>query len=91
MRATRASRPISAARWPIWGSRRGRRASIAIDRAFIILPMRASKTCEAASVLAGRRVAPGVRAMVAPGSSAVRRQAEAEGLDRVFLAAGFEW
>jgi 3-isopropylmalate/(R)-2-methylmalate dehydratase large subunit len=45
----------------------------------------------AASVLAGRRVAPGVRALVVPGSEAVRRQAEAEGLDQVFLSAGAEW
>jgi 3-isopropylmalate/(R)-2-methylmalate dehydratase large subunit len=46
---------------------------------------------DAASVLLGHRVAPGVRAMVVPGSSEVRRVAEAEGLDRVFLDAGFEW
>jgi 3-isopropylmalate/(R)-2-methylmalate dehydratase large subunit len=46
---------------------------------------------DAASVLRGHRVAPGVRAMVVPGSSEVRRVAEAEGLDRVFLDAGFEW
>jgi 3-isopropylmalate/(R)-2-methylmalate dehydratase large subunit len=46
---------------------------------------------EAAGVLRGRRVAPGVRALVVPGSSEVRRLAEAEGLDRVFLDAGFEW
>jgi 3-isopropylmalate/(R)-2-methylmalate dehydratase large subunit len=45
----------------------------------------------AASVLAGRRVAPGVKAIVVPGSASVRRQAEAEHLDRIFLAAGFEW
>ncbi|HEX8382034.1 MAG TPA: 3-isopropylmalate dehydratase large subunit [Sphingomonas sp.] len=45
----------------------------------------------AASVADGRRVADGVRAMVVPGSGLVKRQAEAEGLDRIFLAAGFEW
>ncbi|PYQ50965.1 MAG: 3-isopropylmalate dehydratase large subunit [Acidobacteria bacterium] len=45
----------------------------------------------AASVLAGRRVADGVRALVVPGSMQVKRQAEAEGLDRVFRAAGAEW
>ncbi len=45
----------------------------------------------AAAIAAGRRVAPGVRAMVVPGSGPVRAQAEAEGLDRVFEAAGFEW
>ncbi|MGI4730613.1 MAG: 3-isopropylmalate dehydratase large subunit [Janthinobacterium lividum] len=45
----------------------------------------------AASVADGRRVADGVRALVVPGSGLVKRQAEAEGLDRVFVAAGFEW
>ena len=45
----------------------------------------------AAEVLRGRRVAPGVTAICVPGSSAVRRQAEAEGLDRVFTEAGFAW
>jgi 3-isopropylmalate/(R)-2-methylmalate dehydratase large subunit len=46
---------------------------------------------EAARVAAGRKVAPGVRAMVVPGSGLVKRQAEDEGLDRVLLEAGFEW
>jgi 3-isopropylmalate/(R)-2-methylmalate dehydratase large subunit len=45
----------------------------------------------AASVLQGRRVASGVRMLVVPGSMAVRAEAEAEGLDSVFLAAGAEW
>lgn len=45
----------------------------------------------AAAVLRGRKVAPGVRAICVPGSSAVKRQAEAEGLDAVFRSAGFEW
>lgn len=45
----------------------------------------------AASVLEGRRVAPSVRALAVPGSGAVKAQAEKEGLDRVFSAAGFEW
>ncbi len=45
----------------------------------------------AADVLRGRRVRDGLRALVVPGSMAVRAQAEAEGLDRVFLDAGFEW
>ncbi len=45
----------------------------------------------AARVFAGRKVAPGVRALVVPGSEAVRAQAHAEGLDRVFEAAGAEW
>ncbi len=45
----------------------------------------------AADVVRGRKVAPGVMAIVVPGSTATRQQAEAEGLDRVFLDAGFEW
>jgi 3-isopropylmalate/(R)-2-methylmalate dehydratase large subunit len=46
----------------------------------------------AAAVVAGRRVAANIRlALVVPGSGPVKRQAEAEGLDRVFTAAGFEW
>ena len=45
----------------------------------------------AAQVANGARVAPGVRALVVPGSHRVKAQAEAEGLDQVFLAAGFEW
>ncbi|MGE0740021.1 MAG: 3-isopropylmalate dehydratase large subunit [Hyphomonadaceae bacterium] len=45
----------------------------------------------AADVLRGRQVKDGVRVLVVPGSEAVRRQAEAEGLDRVFTAAGAEW
>lgn len=45
----------------------------------------------AAAVIAGRRVAPTVRALVVPGSATVRRAAESEGLDRVFTEAEFEW
>jgi 3-isopropylmalate/(R)-2-methylmalate dehydratase large subunit len=45
----------------------------------------------AASVARGRHVAPGVRALVVPGSGLVKRQAEEEGLDRILLDAGFEW
>jgi len=45
----------------------------------------------AADILRGRSVAASVRALVVPGSEAVRRQAEAEGLDRVFREAGAEW
>ncbi|GAN70079.1 3-isopropylmalate dehydratase large subunit [Acetobacter syzygii] len=45
----------------------------------------------AAQIAAGRKVAPGVRAMIVPGSGNVKRQAEEEGLDRIFLDAGFEW
>lgn len=46
---------------------------------------------EAAHLVKGRKVASGVRAMVVPGSEAVKRQAEREGLGEVFKAAGFEW
>jgi len=45
----------------------------------------------AAGVLDGRKVAHGVRALVVPGSRRVKDQAESEGLDRVFVEAGFEW
>ena len=45
----------------------------------------------AAAVARGRRVAPGVQALVVPGSGQVKRQAEQEGLDRILLEAGFEW
>jgi 3-isopropylmalate/(R)-2-methylmalate dehydratase large subunit len=45
----------------------------------------------AAAIAKGRRVAEGVRALIVPGSGLVKEQAEAEGLDRVFTAAGFEW
>ena len=45
----------------------------------------------AAALADGRTVAAGMRAMVVPGSGLVKEQAEAEGLDKVFIAAGFEW
>jgi 3-isopropylmalate/(R)-2-methylmalate dehydratase large subunit len=45
----------------------------------------------AARVAQGRKVAAGVRALVVPGSGIVKQQAEAEGLDRILLDAGFEW
>jgi 3-isopropylmalate/(R)-2-methylmalate dehydratase large subunit len=45
----------------------------------------------AAAVAQGRKVKPGVRTLVVPGSAAVKAQAEAEGLDQVFVAAGFDW
>ena len=46
---------------------------------------------EAAGVVAGRQVAESVQALVVPGSKAIKAQAEAEGLDRIFSEAGFEW
>ena len=64
-----------------------------IDVAFIgsCTNARLSDLQEAARVVAGQRVAPHVKALVVPGSQAVRAAAEREGLDRVFLDAGFEW
>ena len=52
---------------------------------------RLSDLQEAARILRGRRVANGVRAICVPGSSQVKKAAEAAGLDQVFRAAGFEW
>ncbi|PYQ14637.1 MAG: 3-isopropylmalate dehydratase large subunit [Acidobacteria bacterium] len=52
---------------------------------------RLSDLRQAATVFAGRRVAPGVRVLVVPGSQQVKRQAEAEGLDRIFREAGADW
>jgi 3-isopropylmalate/(R)-2-methylmalate dehydratase large subunit len=52
---------------------------------------RISDLRQAAQLMDGRRVAEGVRVMVVPGSQDVKRQAEAEGLDRIFKAAGAEW
>ncbi|SFZ84849.1 3-isopropylmalate dehydratase, large subunit [Devosia enhydra] len=46
---------------------------------------------EAAAIVRGRKVAQGVIAMISPGSTIVKREAEALGLDRVFIEAGFEW
>ena len=66
---------------------------VPIDRAFIgsCTNSRLTDLRDAARILRGRKIAPGVRAMVSPGSTTVRREAEAEGLDRIFLDAGFEW
>jgi 3-isopropylmalate/(R)-2-methylmalate dehydratase large subunit len=66
---------------------------IAVDTVFIgsCTNSRIEDLRVAASVVAGRRVRSGVRALVVPGSMRVRAQAEDEGLDRIFLDAGFEW
>ena len=66
---------------------------IAVDRVFIgsCTNSRISDLRAAAEVAKGRKVADTVSAMVVPGSQAVKRQAEAEGLDEIFRAAGFEW
>ncbi|NNL07331.1 MAG: 3-isopropylmalate dehydratase large subunit, partial [Gammaproteobacteria bacterium] len=67
---------------------------ILVDKVFIgsCTNSRIEDLREAASVVQGRRVADNVKlAMVVPGSGLVKRQAEAEGLDAVFIEAGFEW
>jgi 3-isopropylmalate/(R)-2-methylmalate dehydratase large subunit len=66
---------------------------LALDRVFIgsCTNSRIEDLRAAARVAEGRRVASGVRAMVVPGSRHVKAEAEAEGLDQIFTAAGFEW
>ncbi|MBL8226222.1 MAG: 3-isopropylmalate dehydratase large subunit [Chromatiales bacterium] len=68
-------------------------AGLPINAAFIgsCTNSRLSDLREAARVLRGRRVAPGVKAICVPGSTPVKLAAEAEGLDQVFRDAGFEW
>jgi 3-isopropylmalate/(R)-2-methylmalate dehydratase large subunit len=68
-------------------------AEISVDAVFIgsCTNARIEDLRRAAEVAKGRKVAKSVRAMVVPGSGLVKRQAESEGLDRVFLEAGFEW
>jgi len=68
-------------------------AQLAVQRVFIgsCTNGRIEDLRAAAAVAHGRKVAEGVNAMVVPGSGLVKHQAEEEGLDRVFLAAGFEW
>jgi 3-isopropylmalate/(R)-2-methylmalate dehydratase large subunit len=66
---------------------------IRIDRVFLgsCTNSRIEDLRAAAAVVEGKRVAAGVKAMVVPGSATVRAAAEAEGLDRVFTEAGFDW
>ena len=66
---------------------------ISVDRVFIgsCTNARIEDLRAAAAVVAGKQVHPSVRALVVPGSATVKRQAEDEGLDQVFLDAGFEW
>jgi len=68
-------------------------AEVTIDVVFIgsCTNSRIEDLREAASVACGKHVAPGVRAMIVPGSGNVKAQAEAEGLDEIFQKAGFEW
>jgi len=66
---------------------------ISVDRVFIgsCTNSRIEDLRAAAAVVRGNHVHPNVRAMVVPGSAQVKAQAEAEGLDRIFVDAGFEW
>jgi 3-isopropylmalate/(R)-2-methylmalate dehydratase large subunit len=66
---------------------------IPLDRIFIgsCTNSRISDLREAASIVDGRKIASSLRGMVVPGSQQVKAEAEAEGLDEVFQAAGFEW
>jgi 3-isopropylmalate/(R)-2-methylmalate dehydratase large subunit len=66
---------------------------IRVDRVFLgsCTNSRIEDLRQAAAIVEGKQVADGVTALVVPGSAKVRAQAEAEGLDRIFKAAGFEW
>ena len=66
---------------------------IAVDKVFIgsCTNGRIEDLREVARVAKGKKVASGVQAMIVPGSGLVKAQAEAEGLDRIFIDAGFEW
>ncbi|KAI8851553.1 aconitase family-domain-containing protein [Chytridium lagenaria] len=66
---------------------------IPVDKVFIgsCTNSRIEDLRSAAQIARGRKVAPNVHAMVVPGSGLVKRQAEAEGLDRIFIEAGFDW
>jgi 3-isopropylmalate/(R)-2-methylmalate dehydratase large subunit len=68
-------------------------AEIKIQRVFIgsCTNGRIEDLRAAAAIAKGRKVAKGVNAMVVPGSGLVKHQAEEEGLDKIFLEAGFEW
>jgi 3-isopropylmalate/(R)-2-methylmalate dehydratase large subunit len=70
-----------------------RMTDIEIDRVFIgsCTNGRIEDLRAAAKMIDGKKVHPRVNAMVVPGSGVVKEQAEAEGLDKIFLAAGFEW
>jgi len=64
-----------------------------IDSAFIgsCTNSRLSDLRSAAAILKGRKVAEGIKAICVPGSGQVKKAAEAEGLDKIFIEAGFEW
>ena len=89
-----ASAPASRRRCSSWASSAGQPiAGTQIDVAFIgsCTNSRLSDLREAARIVRGHRVAPGVRALVVPGSERVRQAAEREGLHEIFREAGFEW
>ena len=67
--------------------------SISVDTVFIgsCTNSRIEDLRSAAAVAEGRTVASGVRTLVVPGSRAVKEQAEAEGLDKIFIESGFDW
>src|SRR5947209_3103913 len=66
---------------------------IALDRIFIgsCTNARIEDLREVARIVQGKNVSPNLNAMIVPGSGLIKAQAEAEGLDRIFLKAGFEW
>ncbi len=66
---------------------------IAVDTVFLgsCTNSRIEDLRQAADVVRGRHVRPGLRALAVPGSHRVKEQAESEGLDRILAAAGFEW
>ncbi len=69
-------------------------SEIAVDKVFIgsCTNSRIEDLRDAAAVIQGKRIAPNIKlALAVPGSGLVKRQAESEGLDKVFIAAGFEW
>jgi 3-isopropylmalate/(R)-2-methylmalate dehydratase large subunit len=92
--AGRLSRPAYERALSYMGLEPGRRLQdLPIDGAFIgaCTNSRLSDLRRAAAILTGRKVAPGIRAICVPGSTTVKRLAEAEGLAAVFEQAGFEW
>jgi 3-isopropylmalate/(R)-2-methylmalate dehydratase large subunit len=87
-------RALVAGKLDYMGLRPGDRFSdLAVDRVFIgsCTNGRIEDLRSAARIVEGRKVAAGVEAWVVPGSGLVKSQAEAEGLDRIFHAAGFKW
>ena len=92
-RAGRGSPRRLVARWTTWTSPGTRMSDIRIDKVFIgsCTNGRIEDLREAAAIARDRKVADHVHAMIVPGSGLVKEQAEREGLDKVFTAAGFEW